>query len=83
MRVRRILRVCDLLNTQRRVTVFFEGCAHVRSITDMEIRAWPTNMIARLVPGGELECPYCADPPPEIVRVEKSPQRLWKEAGEP
>lgn len=83
MRTRKIVKARDLLATQQRITILLD-CQHTVSITVREIQAHPFKAFG-LQPFIQetWECPFCADPPPEVVRGEKSATQLWREAGEP
>lgn len=75
----RVTRVVEAVH-QNRVIVWLE-CHHKLSFPDMaHARA------GAVMAGDEMlnrDCPFCPDPPPEVVRQEKTAVQLWKEAGEP
>lgn len=82
MKSQKIVKVVDAFSNQARAIIWLE-CHHKVSITLAQAATLPRGYIQSLRPGGKLDCPFCPDPPPEVVRQEKSARELYKEAGEP
>lgn len=81
MRAQKIVRVIDARASQDRVILWL-ACEHKVNITaiDMAKNGWNVD---RIKDHPEAMCPFCPDPPPEDPQAVKTPQQLWKEAGEP
>jgi len=74
MRTRKIERVVKLSTR----AVVWLACNHKVSIRHEAMVQYPGLDDLKW-----FMCPFCPDPVPEVTRLEKTPQQLWKEAGEP
>jgi len=74
MRIQKVKRVLDLRASQQRVNFILE-CGHSIFMDD--------TIHEDLLTVPALICDRCPDLTPLEIRGEKSPQQLWKEAGEP
>jgi hypothetical protein len=81
MRAQKIVRVVDALAAQQRA-ILWMACGHKVTVTEMELRMQGWN-IQRIKEQPHAMCPFCPDPPPEDQQAAKTPQQLYKEAGEP
>lgn len=70
------------MDAQQRVILWLE-CHHKVSFTKVQLQLKPREYLAEITHSGKFDCPFCPDPPPEVVRQEKSSRELWKDAGEP
>lgn len=81
MRAQKLLRVVDAMATQNRVILWL-ACEHKVSVTAQAMMKEGWN-VQRIKDQPWAMCPFCPDPPPENPQAVKTPQQLFKEAGEP
>jgi hypothetical protein len=79
MRGQPVKRVVDASETQGRFILHLE-CGHYVSVGSLQVLT-DSELSDRLAAATEWPCAACPDPPPTVR--EKTPQQLWKEAGEP
>lgn len=82
MRDRAVKRTWDNRVSQGRI-VHWLACNHYVQVEYVQVARMTEAEVIAALTRSTVPCPFCPDPTPEQARESKTPQQLYREAGEP